>query len=145
MTKTFNLSVTVECEEGTFALPEWHIADTLCARVTAFLYPIGMRVQGAAVTGVQQPFAPSFAEHSLSRQATKRDLHDILQALAGGPVRESLYSVPELRGAIRLHLRHLAGAGKLGMHALAEQTSAEAEGAEAARQLMASERAKERT
>jgi hypothetical protein len=56
-----------------------------------------------------------FNEHSETRQATKRDLVDIANALGLDNIHERLFTVPEIRASIRMRLLHLAEAGKLTM------------------------------
>lgn len=54
-----------------------------------------------------------FNEQPEARQATKRDLVDIANALGLANIHERAFSVPDIRAAIRMRLLHLAEAGKL--------------------------------
>jgi len=55
----------------------------------------------------------AFTEHPDSRQATKKDLVDVAQALGLSNITLRDFSVPEIRGTIRVRLEHMAKAGKL--------------------------------
>jgi hypothetical protein len=89
------------------------IADAIASLMTPDGRALLQEIQDRAAAQKAARSALKFNEHPDSRQATKKDLVDIANALGRTNVTERLFSVPEIRASIRMRLAHLSEAGQL--------------------------------